>query len=196
MWCVFNKYLLNSLINSLFYFPQYHICTKQSTGPWSWGWTKQDVCPHPVHSFLFVVVQLLSHAWLFATPWTAAFQASVAFTISQSLLKCPLSHTTISSSVLPFTSCLQSFLALGSFQMSQCFASGGQSIGASASVSMNILDWFLSGLTGLISLGLLGISKGLSRVLSSTTAQKHKFFNAQPYLWSNSHIKRWLPEKP
>ena len=109
---------------------------------------------------------------------------------------CPLSHTTISSSVFPFTSCLQSFPALGSFQMSQRFASGGQSIGASASVSMNILDWLLSGLTGLISLGLLGISKGLSRVLSNTTAQKHKFFNAQPYLWSNSHIKRWLLEKP
>ena len=87
MWCVFNKYLLNSLINSLFYFPQNHLCTKQSTGPWSWGWTKQDVCPHPVHSFLFVVVQSLSHAWPFVTPWTAAFQASLAFTISQSLLK-------------------------------------------------------------------------------------------------------------
>ena len=78
----------------------------------------------------------------------------------------------------PFSSCLQSFPASGSFLMSQFFASGGQSIGVSASASvfpLNILDWFPLGLTGLISLH----SKGLSRVFSNTTVQKHQFFSAQ-----------------
>ena len=91
---------------------------------------------------------------------------------------CPLSwwcHPTISSSVVS-SSCLQSFPASGSFQMSQFFTSGGQSIGASASVvPVNIQDWFLLGLTDLISLQ----SKGLSRVFSNTTVQKHQFFNSQ-----------------
>ena len=103
---------------------------------------------------------------------------------------CPLSwwcHPPISSSVIPFSSCLQSCPALGSFPMSQFFASGGQSIAASASTSvlpMNIQDWFPLGLTGLISLE----SKGVSRVFSNATVQKHQFFGAQPSLWSNSHI--------
>ena len=92
---------------------------------------------------------------------------------------CPLSwscHPTISSSVIPFSSCLQSFPAPGSFPMSQFFASDGQSIGASASTSvllMNIQDWFPLGLTDFISLQ----SKGL--VFSSTTVQKHQFFSTQ-----------------
>ena len=87
-------------------------------------------------------------------------------------------HPTISSSVVPFSSCLQSFPVSGSFQMSQFFASGGQSIGVSASASaplMNIQDWFPLGLTGWISLQ----SKGLSRIFSRTTVQKHQFFGAQ-----------------
>ena len=94
---------------------------------------------------------------------------------------CPLSQwcqPTISSSVIPFSSCLQSFAASGSFPISQFFAFGGQSIGVSASASvlpMNIQDWFSLGLTGLISLQ----SKGLSRAFSNTTAQKHQFFGAQ-----------------
>ena len=94
---------------------------------------------------------------------------------------CPLSwwcHPTISSSVFPFFSYLQSFPASGSFPVSQFFASGGQSIGASASASvlpMNIQDWFPLGWTGLISLE----SKGLSSVFSNTTVQKHQFFSAQ-----------------
>ena len=111
---------------------------------------------------------------------------------------CPLSqwcHPTILSSVIPF-SCLQSFPASGSSQMNQFFASGGQSIGASASASVllgNSQDnWFPIGLTGLISL----LSKGLSRVFSSTTVQKHQFFGAQPSLWSISHIHIWLLGKP
>ena len=114
------------------------------------------------------------------------------------LNSCPLSqwcHPTISSSVLPFSSHLQSFPASGSFPRGQFFASGGQSIGVSASASvfpMNSQDWFPLGWTGWISL----LSKGLSRVFSSTTVQKHQFFSAQLSLQSNSHILTWPLEKP
>ena len=109
---------------------------------------------------------------------------------------CPLSqwcHPTISSSVIPFSSHLQSFPALGSFPTSQFFASGGQSIGVSVSAStlpMNTQDWFPLGWTGWISLQ----SKALSRVFSNTV-QKHQFFSGQPFLWSNSHVHTWLLEK-
>ena len=108
---------------------------------------------------------------------------------------CPLSQwccPAISSSVAPF-SCLQIFQVYGSFPLSQLFASGGQSTGASTSASvlpMNIQDWFPLGWTDLISL----LSKGLSRV-SSTAVPKCQFFSAQPSLWSNSHIHAWLLEK-
>ena len=87
-------------------------------------------------------------------------------------------HPTISSSVIPFSACLQSFPESGSFQMSQFFASGGQNIGVSASAPifpMNIQNWFPLGWTGWISLH----SKGLSRVFSNTTVQKHQFFSTQ-----------------
>ena len=131
-------------------------------------------------------IQLLSHTWLFVTPWTAAHQASLSFTISQNCSKsCPLRwwcHPPILSSVIPFSSCLQSFSASGSFPMSQFFTSGGQSIGASASASvlpMNIQDWFTLGLTSSISLQ----SKTLSRVFSNTTVQKHQF-SALSFLYS------------
>ena len=103
---------------------------------------------------------------------------------------CPSSwwcHPTIPSSEVPF-SCLQSCPASGCFLMSQFFTSGGQSIGTSASASvlpMNIQDWFPLGSTGLISL----LSKGLSRVFSNTTVQKHQFFGTQFSIWSNSHIR-------
>ena len=114
-----------------------------------------------------VVVQLLGPVWLFVNPWTAAYQAPLFFTISQSLLKLiSLSrwcHPTISYTVVPFSSRLQSFPASGFFLMSPLFASGDQSIGASASVSVlpkNIQGWFPLGLTGLILL-----SKGLSSLL-------------------------------
>ena len=127
-------------------------------------------------------VQLLSHVWLFATPWAAARQASLYITNSWSLPKlCPLSrwcHPTVSSSVIPFSSCPQSFPASGSFQMIQLFASHGQRIGATASASglpMNTQNLFPSGWTGWISLQ----SKGLTRVFSNTTVQKHQFFSAQ-----------------
>ena len=118
---------------------------------------------------------------------------------SQSLLKLmsikSVMHPTISSSVVPFSSCLQSFPASGSFLMSRLFTTGGQSIGASTLESvptMNIQDWFPLGLTSLIALQ----SKGLSRVFYNTTVQKHHFLGAQPSLWSNSHIHTWLLEKP
>jgi len=89
---------------------------------------------------------------------------------------------------------LQSFPSSGSFPMSQLFASGGHVIGASASASVlvvSVQDWFPLELTGFISFQ----SKGLSRVFSNTTAEKHQFFGAQPSLWSNSHIHTRLPEK-
>ena len=109
---------------------------------------------------------------------------------------CPSSrwcHPIISSSVVPVSSCLQSFPASGSFQMSQFFASVGQSIGVSASTSVlpvNIQDLFALGWTGWISLQ----SKGLSRVFSNTTVQKHQFFGAQLSSQSSSHIHTWLLE--
>ena len=96
-------------------------------------------------------------------------------------------HPTISSSVIPFSSCLQSLPALGSFPISHLFTLGSQSIRASVLASvlpMNIQDCFPLELTGLIPL----LSKELSRVFSNTTIQKHQFFSAQPYLWFNSHI--------
>ena len=106
---------------------------------------------------------------------------------------CPSSwwcHLTISSSV-SFSSCLPSFPASGSFPMSQFLTSGGQSVGASASVlPMYIQSWFPLGLTGLILQ-----SKGLSRVFSNTTVQKHQFFSAHLSLWPNSHIHTGLQEK-
>ena len=107
---------------------------------------------------------------------------------------CPLRqwcHPTISSSVIPFSSHLQSFPASGSFPMSQLFASGGQSTGVSASASVlpiNIQDWFPLGLTGWISL----LSKGLSRIFSSTKVWKHHFFSTQLSLWSKSHIHPYM----
>ena len=111
---------------------------------------------------------------------------------------CPLSrwcHPAISSSFVPFSSHLQSFPTSGSFPVSRFFSSGAQSIGVSASTSglpMNIQDWFPLGWIGWISLQ----SKGLSRVFSNTTVQKHQFFCAQLSLWSISHIHIWLLEKP
>ena len=144
-----------------------------------------------------VVVQSLSHVWLFMTPWTVAHQASLSFTISQSFSNsCPLNlwcHPIISFSFAPFSS-FQSFPASESFPMSLFFASGGQSIGAPASISvlpMNTQSWFSLGWSGLISL----LSSGLCRVFSSTTVQKHQFFSAQLSLWSNSHIHTWVVGK-
>ena len=130
---------------------------------------------------------------------TAASQASLSFTVSWNLLKLisvdsmmPPNHLILYCPLLLLSSVCT---ASGSFLMNQLLASGGQSIGVSASASvlpMNIQDWFPLGLTGLISL----LSKGLSRVFPSTTIQKHQFFGTQSSLWSNCHIRTWLLEKP
>ena len=104
-------------------------------------------------------------------------------------------HPAISSSVVPFSSCSQSFPASGSFPMSQLFAWGGQSIAVSALASvlpMNTQDWSPLEWTSWTSLQ----SKGLTRVFSNTTVQKHQFFSAQPSSQSNSHIHTWPLEKP
>ena len=121
-------------------------------------------------------VPLLSRLQLFVTPWTAACQASLSFINSQ--IYSNSCHPTTLSSVIPFSSRLQSFPASGSFQMSQFFASTVQRVGISASTSvlpMSTQDWSPLGWTGWLSLQ----SKGLSRVFSNTTVQKHQFFWAQ-----------------
>ena len=142
--------------------------------------SKANQCLYPIlKRYVDQSIQSLSHVQLFASPWTAACQASLSITNSQSLLKLmsiELVMQSISSSVIPF-SCLQSFPLSVSFPRSQFFASGGQSIIVSASASvfpMNIQDWFPLGLTGLISLQ----SRGLTRVFFNTTVQKHQFFGA------------------
>ena len=171
------------------------------------------------HTYLYISTYL----YHFICQWTFGFFPGLQFSsVSQSCLtlwdpmdcsnarppspsptpkvysnSCPSSqwcHPTISSSVVPFSSCLQSFPASWHFPMSQFFTSGGQNIGVSASASvlpMNTQDWFLLGWTGWVSLQ----SKGLSRVLQSTV-QKHQFFGAQLSLQSNSHIHTWPLEKP
>ena len=132
--------------------------------------------------FIFSSVQSLRPVWLFVTPWTSARQAPCPSpTPRVHPNPCPLSrwcHPTISSSVIPFSSFPQSFPASESFPMSKLFASGGQNIAVSASTSVppiNTQDWSPLGWTGWISLQ----SKGLSRVFSNTTVQKHQFFGAQ-----------------
>ena len=155
------------------------------------------VIPFPYRPFSSV--QSLSCVRLFATPWIAALQASLSITNSQSSLRLSPSsqwcHPAISSSVVPFSSCPQSLLASESFPMSQLFAWGGQSIGVSASawfLPKKSQGWSPSEWTGWISLQ----SKGLSRVFSNTTVQKHQFFSIQPSSQSNSHIHTWPQEKP
>ena len=137
-------------------------------------------------SVQFSSVRSLSCVQLFATPWTAARQASLSIIKSWSLFKLmsielvmPSSHLILCRPLLPPSI----FPSIGSFPMSQFFASRGQSIGISASASvfpMNIQDWFPLGWTGLISLQ----SKGLSRVFSNTTVQKHQFIGVQLSLYS------------
>ena len=144
-------------------------------------------------------VQSLSRVWLLATTESQhagpPCPSPTPGVHSNSRPSSQWYHPAISSSVVPFSSCFQSFPASGSFLMSQFFASGGQSIGVSASapvLPMNIQDWFSLGLTSLISLR----SKRLSRVFFNTTVQKHQFFSTQLFLWLNSHIRTWLQEKP
>ena len=147
----------------------------------------------------FSSVQSLSRVWLFATPWIAARQASLSSPThgvhSDSCTSSPWCHPAISSSVVPFSSRPQSLPASESFPMSQLFAWGGQSTGTSALASFfpkKCQGWSPSEWTGWISLQ----SKGLSRVFSNTTGQKHQFFSAQLSSQSNSHIHTWPLEKP
>ena len=150
----------------------------------------------------FSSLQSLSCVQLFVTPWTAAIRppcpSRAPEVYSNSYPLSQWCHPTISSSVVPFSSCPQSFPASGSFPMSQLFTWGGQSTGVSALASvlpMNTQDWSPLAWIGCISLQ----SKGLSRVFSNTTVQKHQFIDAQEKklcLWSNSHIHTWPLEKP
>ena len=153
---------------------------------------------HIIMVKIFVVVQALTCVWFFATPWAAACQASLPFTVSLSLLKLMSLESVMPSNHLilccPLLLLLSIFSNIGVSSVSPLFASGGQSIRASASSSvlpMNIQDWFPLGLTGLISLQ----SKRLSRIFSSATVQKHQFLGPLPPLWSNSHICTWLLDK-
>ena len=162
-----------------------HIRTKWKRGHL---WTREMSC-----QFIFSVVSnsyayRLQHARLPCTLPTPR-------ACSNSCGSSQWCHPTVSSSVVPFSSCLQSIPASGSFPMSQFFPSGGLSIGTSASASilpMNIHDWFPLGWTGWISLQ----SKGLSRIFCSTIVQKHQFFGTQLSSQSNSHIHTWPQEKP
>ena len=148
----------------------------------------------------FSLVQSLSHVWLFASTWTAAHQASLPITSSWRLLKLmsiesvmPSNHLILCHPFLLLSSIFPSIRVF--FPVSHLFTSHDQSIGASTSASvlpMSRQGWFLLGLTGLISL----LSKEFSRVFSNTTVQKHQFFGVQLSLWSNSHIRNWLLEKP
>ena len=146
-----------------------------------------------IEELFVIVVQSVSHVWLFVISCTAAGKAPLSFTISQSLLKV----MAIESMMLPnhLILCHSLLIFPSIFPMSQLFTSGGQSIGALATESvfpMNIQWWLTLGLTGLISL----LSKGLSRVFSNTTIWKYQFFSTQLSLWSNSHICAWILEKP
>ena len=147
----------------------------------------------------FSSVQSLSRVQLFATPWTAARQATLSITNSQSLPKpmsivsvMPSSHLILCHPLLLLPPIPPTW---GSFPMSQLFTWGGQSIGVSSStsvLSMNTQGWSPLEWTGWMSLKF----KGLSRVFSNTTVQKHQFFGAQLSSQSNSHIHTWLLEKP
>ena len=150
---------------------------------WTNFWRVDDMRQYLKQGIHLSSVQSLSPVWLFVTPGTAALQASLSITNSQHEFiqtHVPWVGDAIQPSHPLLTLLLppQSFPASGSFQMSQLFASGGQIIGVSASTSvrpMNSQDWFPLGWTGWISLQ----SKGLSRVFSNTTVQKHQFFGTQ-----------------
>ena len=166
---------------------------------------KEKPCPFSLALHVAAVVQLLSRVQLFETPWAASRQASLSFSISWSLSNsCPFSqwcHLTISSSVVPFSFCLQSFLASESFLMSPFFTSGGQSICFSISPSNEYsglifrTDWLVW--SSCCPRDSQESSPNLTLTLTLTlTVRRHQLFSAQTSLWSNSHIHTWLLEKP
>ena len=142
---------------------------------------------------------LFSHVQLYATPWTAAHQASLSFIISWSLLKLMSIDSMMPSNLLvlchPLLLLPSIFASIRVFSMCQLFTSGGQRFGASTStplLSMNIQGWFPLGLTDLICL----LFKGLSSIFSNSTVWRHQFFHTQTFSLSNFHIHTWLLEKP
>ena len=173
-------------------------------GCWECKWCscceKQFDAPQKVKQGIItvVVVQSLSRVQLFVTSWTTVCQASLSFTSSWSSLRLMSIESVMPSNHLNLCHPLllpSIFPASGSFPMTWLFASSGQSIGASASASvllMNIQGWFPLGLTGLISL----LSRGLSKIFSSIIVQRHQFFGTQPFLLSSYHIHTWLLKKP
>ena len=149
--------------------------------------------------FRFSSFQLLSHVWLFVTPWTAAHQASLSITNSRSLLKrkstelvMPSNHITLCCTCVIPPSIFPSIRVFSNESVFRIRWPKYWSFSFSISPSNEYSDWSPLGLTGLISLQ----SKGLSRVFSNITVQKHQLFSTQPSLWSNSHIHTWLLEKP
>ena len=171
-------------------------------GPWDFpGKNTAEGCHKDCTLYMYVSVQFSSVQSL-SRVWPHDLQHArppcPSPTTGDHSNSCPLSqwcHPAISSSVVPFSSCPQSLPASESFPMSQFFTWGGQCTGVSALASffpMHTEDWFPLGWTSWISMQ----SKGLSRVFSNTTVQKHQFFGAQLSLWSISHIHTWLLEKP
>ena len=195
--------LLSSLLSHIHscYFSILYLCTSQSaflivyrTATYLSKDPERPMTHQSVQS-----VQSLSCVRLFATPWIAARQASLSITNFRSSLTLISIESEMPSSHLilyhPLLLCPQSLPASESFPMSQLFAWGGQSTGVSAVASFlpkNTQDWSPLEWTGWISLQ----SKGLSRVFSNSTVQKHQFFGAQLSSQSNSHIHTWLLEKP
>ena len=188
MWLLFPLKKQRDIKNSLVQVPP-----KIDYNRLSGGETQAQACFHSSSQFWCAsrvenhcgrhsaIVESLSHVQLFLAPWTAAHQASLSFTTSQSLFKLMSIESVMPSNHLilcfPLLLLPSVFPSIRSFLGCQLFTSGGQSIGVSASVSvlpMNIQDWFTLGWTSLISLQ----SKGLSRVFSNTTVQKHQFFSA------------------
>ena len=147
----------------------------------------------------YMSVQLLSRVWLFATPWTAACQASLSITNSWSLLKLmsiesvmPSNHLILCCPLLLLPSIFPSIRVFSNESALHIRWPKYWSFSFSTVLPMDIQGWLPLGLAVLISL----LSKGLARVIFSTTAQKHQFFSAQPLLWSNSQSCTWLLEKP
>ena len=197
MWCQFwvsLRLVLVSVLNDLDHSLMGHVAWRKP-GAMLWGSPKERLTwwgSSVQFSYSVVSNSLWPHGLQHARPPCPSPNPRVCSN------SCPLSwwwHPTISSSVVPFSSCLQSVPASGSFSISQFFSSDAQNNGVSASISVlpiNIQDWFFLGLTGLISLQF----KGLARVFFNTTVQKHQFFGAQSSLCSNSHIHIRLLEKP
>ena len=164
----------------------------------------ESLGPFMLLHMVFSSVQRLSRVWLFVTPWTAARQASLSITNSWSLLRyrpiesvMPSNHLILCRPLLLLPSIFPSIRVFSKesvlcirWPKYSSFTPKGGALGLN--IPVNIHNWFPLGLSGLISLQ----SKGLSRVFSSTTVQKHQFFGAQLSIWSNTHIYTWLLEKP